>query len=90
LLHLLLIGVDVTHLFGCLLQQLRCHADVFHSLSSRGHALQYAQAISLIGDRDIRNFILEALTRSVENVDPFFSQAFPLTFVGSFAQPAGG
>jgi hypothetical protein len=35
-----------------------------------------AQAISLVGDRDIGNFIQEALTRSVEKVAPLFSQAF--------------
>jgi hypothetical protein len=91
LLNLLFVGVDIPNLFGSLLQQLRRHAHVFHFFGVRGHSLQDAQAIGLVGDRYIGNFIEEAVTGGVEHVDPFFRQrlAADLRWVMGFSLLAG-
>jgi len=76
-LDLLLIAVSLTDLFRRLLQQLCGHADVLHILGSRRHSLQDAQAVGFVGERNVGDFVEEAVAGAVEEGDPFFGESLP-------------
>ncbi len=65
------------NLFSGLLQNIGRHSEVLHAFGVYSHAVENAEMIGFIGDRNVRGIFMEAFSGDVAYVYPLLSQ--PLT-----------